>query len=461
MPRYDVIILGGGPGGYIAAERLGKAGRSVLLVEEASLGGTCLNVGCIPTKALLHSVKLLDHARDSSRFGVTVESASYDWKTMQDWKAKTVATLVGGVGQLMKQLKVTVVTGHGRMVSPTSVEVDSTVYDADDVIIATGSVPVVPDIPGVADNPGVVDSTGILALESVPDRLTVIGGGVIGVEFASIFARLGTRVTIVEMTDEILPFMDADLAARMRACMPDIDIHLGATVQSVDATTVTYTRHGASEQIESDLVLMAVGRRPQVSGWGAEEIGLAYDRGGVHVDDQMRTNLPHVWAVGDVTGRSLLAHAAYRMGEVAAACILDDAAPRTGQGLRQDTIPWAVYSVPEAAGVGLTQAECARRGIDVVSSTAPLVLSGRFVAENGLSRAGIVKVIAERDSRVIRGIHMVGPYAPETIWGAAGVIEMEFTVDDVRQLVFPHPSVSEGIREAVWAFPDKKGNERK
>ena len=454
MPEFDVIILGGGPGGYIAAERLGHAGKKVLLIEKESLGGTCLNVGCIPTKAILNSVKLYDHARHSAQYGVSASEVTYDWGAIQAWKAKTVSSLVGGVSQVMKQYKVSVVYGYGRMVAPTTVEVDGTQYSATDVILATGSVPVMPPIPGVVDNPFVVDSTALLSIAAVPERLTVIGGGAIGVEFASIFSTLGTAVTVIEMTDEILPFMEPDLAARMRGCMLGIDFRLGARIDAIEGSVVLYSDGGETRHVESDLILMAVGRRPAVDGWGAEEIGLDVSPTGIGVDDRMRTNLDHVWAVGDVTGRSLLAHAAYRMGEVAAAQILDPEASDKGQVMRWDTVPWALYSTVEAAGVGLTEEECTSRGIETITSSVPLVLSGRFMAENGLSRAGVVTIVAEAESRVIRGIQAIGPYTPEMIWGAAAVLEMEFTVEDVRQLVFPHPTVSEGIREAVWAFPE-------
>ena len=458
MPEYDVIIVGGGPGGYIAAERLGHAGKKVLLIEKQSLGGTCLNVGCIPTKAILNSMKLYDHAKNSAQYGITATDVSYDWAAIQAWKAKTVSTLVGGVSQMMKQYKVQVIQGEGRMVAPTTVEVGGISHTATDVILATGSQPVMPPIPGASDNPAVVDSTALLSIDAVPERLTIIGGGVIGVEFASIFSQLGTRVTVVEMMDEILPFMDRDLAVRLRGCMPGVDFRLQARVDAIEGSSVIYSDGGEIRQLESDLILMAVGRRPAVEGWGAKEIGLDVSTKGIRVDDKMRTNIAHVWAVGDVTGRSLLAHAAYRMGEVAAAQILDPTASQKGQVMRWDTIPWALYSSPEAAGVGLTEEECARRGIETITSSVPLVLSGRFVAENGLSRSGAVTIVAEAQSRVIRGIQAIGPYTPEMIWGAAAVLEMEFTVEDVRQLVFPHPTVSEGIREAAWAFPDKQSH---
>jgi len=456
MADYDVIVLGGGPGGYMAAERLGHAKKKVLLVEEQYLGGTCLNVGCIPTKSLLNSAKLYLHARHSAMFGVTAENVTFDWAAVQSWKDQVVKTLVGGVAMTEKRVGVEVVDAHGTLLGAGRVEVDGELKTADHVILATGSVPVMPPIPGAKDNPAVVDSTGLLALESFPSRLVVIGGGVIGVEFASLFAAFGAEVEVIELLPEIVPFADADLASRLRKGIEGVTFHLGCKVSAIEGATVVYTdAKGAEVRTGADVILMAVGRRPLVEGWGAKEAGLEYSGKGVVVDDAMRTNLPNVWAVGDVTGRSLLAHAAYRMAEIAVAHILDTGhASRTGQWLRTDTIPWAIYSIPEAAGVGLTEAQAKERGLEVISATVPLVLSGRFVAENGLKAPGAVKLIAEKASRVVRGIHAVGPYSPETIWGAAAVLESEFTVDDLRQVVFPHPTVSEGIREAVWALKD-------
>lgn len=456
MSDFDVIVLGGGPGGYLAAERLGHAKKRVLLVEKEFLGGTCLNVGCIPTKSLLNSAKLYQHALHSEQFGVSASGVEFDWTKVQAWKADVVSKLVAGVASTEKRMGVEVVFGHGTFVGPGVVEVDGQRKTADHVIIATGSVPAMPPIPGAKDNPLVVDSTGLLAVEAVPKRLAVIGGGVIGVEFASLFAAFGSQVEVVEMLPEILPFMDDDLAARTRKALTGITFHLGCKVTAIEGGTVIYTdAKGVEQRAESDLVLMAVGRRPLVDGWGAKEAGLEVGPRGVVVDDTMRTNLPNVWAVGDVTGRSLLAHAAYRMGEIAAAHIVDTAAAaRNGQLLRVDTVPWAVYSMPEAAGVGLTEAQAKERGHHVVTATVPLTVSGRFVAENGVRGPGAVKLIADKGTRAVLGIHMLGNYAPETIWGAATVLETELTVDDLRQVVFPHPTVSEAIREAAWAIKD-------
>jgi dihydrolipoamide dehydrogenase len=453
LTRYDVIVLGGGPGGYIAAERLGHARKKVLLIEEDALGGTCLNVGCIPTKSLLNSAKLFAHARESEKFGVTADNVTLDWARAQAWKAEVVRTLVGGVGQAEQRAGVRVVQGTGRFDGPGRVTVGETQYTGDHVILATGSEPVWPPIPGAKDNPHVVDSTGLLALDRVPERLVVVGGGVIGVEVASLFALLGSQVSVVELLPEILPFMDREMAAKLRPAVPHVTFHLGSQVTAVDGAVVRHTdASGAAREAAADVVLMAVGRRPRLAGWGAEEAGLAHTRQGVTVDDTMKTNLPNTWAVGDVTGRSLLAHAAYRMGEIAAAHILDPAAAAKGQVFRPHTVPWAVYSVPEAAGVGLTEAQAQDKGYDVAKAVVPLALSGRFVAEHGLKAPGAVKLLADRATGRVLGVHLIGPTAPETIWGAAAILELELGVDDLRQIVFPHPTISEGVREAAWAI---------
>ncbi|HUW40857.1 MAG TPA: dihydrolipoyl dehydrogenase [Rectinemataceae bacterium] len=460
MSEYDVIVLGGGPGGYLAAERLGHAGRKVLLVEKEKLGGVCLNVGCIPTKTLLNSAKQYVHAKEAAKFGVNATGLSFDWGVMQSWKREVVDKLVGAIALTEKKLGVEVVQAEGRFLGPGRVEVRGVVHQAAAVILATGSSPVMPPIPGARDNPKVVDSTGLLSAPAVPERLCVIGGGVIGIEFAGLFAALGSKVEIVEMMDEIVPFMDKEQAPLLRRAMKDVAFRLGCKVERLVGGKVVYrTKEGTEaspfDGAEADLVLMAVGRRPNLENWGAKESGLDFGPKGVTVDDRMRTNLSGVWAVGDLTGRSLLAHSAYRMAEVAVADILaasGAAEPEAGNRMRYDAIPWVVYGMPEAAGVGLTEEEAKRRGIEIKKASLPLRVSGRFAAENGFAAPGSVKVIAEAASGRILGIHVLGAYASEIIWGGAALIEQELRVVDVQQLVFPHPTVSEAIREAVWAL---------
>lgn len=455
MHEFDTIVIGGGPGGYLAAERLAHGGQKILLAEKNHVGGTCLNVGCVPTKTLLNSAKLYAHALDSARFGVKTEGAAYDWAAMQAWKKDVVEKMRNSILLTEKKLGVTIVEGEARLVSAGKVEVNGETYSAPDIVIATGSSPVMPPIPGCRDNPLVVDSTGLLDAAEVPKRLCVIGGGVIGVEFASLFSALGSAVEIVEMLDEIVPFMDRDAAPILRRGLKAIKFNLGCKVEKIEGGTVHYTKKDGTQAVsEAGLVLMAVGRRPNVEGWGAREAGLEYSPKGVNVDGAMRTNLPGVWAVGDVTGKSLLAHSAYRMAEIASANILRGGAAGKDQVMRYDTVPWAVYSLPEAAGVGLTAQEAERRGIETISASMMLRVSARFAAENGFAAPGSVKIIAEKATRKILGIHVVGSYASEMIWGAAAVMERDLTIEDVRQIVFPHPTVCEAIRKAVWAFGD-------
>ena len=458
MKDYDIIVIGAGPGGYLAAERLAHGGKKVLLVEKTAVGGTCLNVGCIPTKTLLNSAKLYVHAREGGKFGVTADNVRFDWKAMQAWKDEVVSKLVGAIALTEKKLGVEIMAGEARLLGPGRVQVGEKIYETEHIIIATGSVPAMPPIPGSKNNPKVVDSTGILSVPEVPGRLCVIGGGVIGVEFASLFSALGSKVEVVEMLDEIIPFMDRELAPTLRRAMKDVKFSLSCKVERIEGGTVFFrTKEGAESKVEADLVLMAVGRRPALEGWGAREAGLDFSPKGVVVDDLLRTNLPNVWAIGDVTGRVQLAHAAYRMAEVVSACILDGAAAMRGatargERMRWDYIPWALYSMPEAAGVGLTREEAARRGIETISASVPFRVSGRFVAENGFAAPGQAKLIAEAGTHRILGIHLLGAYASEIIWGASAILEEELKVEDLRQLVFPHPTVSETIREAAWAM---------
>jgi dihydrolipoamide dehydrogenase len=459
---YDTIIIGGGPAGYRAAERLGHAKQKVLLIERKDLGGTCLNCGCIPTKTLLNSAKLYVHAKEAEKFGVKAQGVSLDWQTVQGWKDEVVSKLRSGIEGQMKRYGVEVLNGMGEIVSAASgskpakvraVLADGTVseHETKAILLCAGSVPVLPPIPGSKDNPLVVDSTGLLAIPAVPKRLAIIGGGVIGVEFAGLFSALGSEVTVIEMADEIVPFMDKEQAPILRRAMSGVVFKLGCKVEKIAGSVVHYTaKDGKAETADADVVLMAVGRRPVIETWGAKEIGIDVTPRGVTVDDRTRTNIPGIWAAGDVTGKIQLAHVAYRMAEVAVADILG----KQGYRMRYNAIPWAIYGITEGAGVGMTEQEALAKGIQVVKSSLPMKVSGRFAAENTFNGLGSVKVIADAADRRIIGIHAVGAYAPEFIWGGAALIEQEMRIDDVKELVFPHPTVSELIGDAVQGMAE-------
>jgi dihydrolipoamide dehydrogenase len=456
--KYDVIVLGGGPGGYLAAERLAAEKLKVVLIEKAEVGGTCLNIGCIPTKTLLNSAKLYAHARDSAAFGIEVEGVRVNWPRVVAWKEEVVSRLRRGLELTLKKGGIEILHGQGRLTGPHSVAVDTSTdehltFEGENIIVATGSSPVIPPIPGARGNPAVLDSTGMLALQEVPQRLCIIGGGVIGVEFASLFSSLGSKVTVIEMMNEIVPVMDRQMAMMLRNALKQVTFTLGAKVTSIEGQRVLY--EGASGEkgaVEADLILMAVGRKANTEGWGAQDVGLEIKNRAVATDAHQRTNLPGIWAIGDVTGKSQLAHAAYRMAEVAVADILASRrGERSAQEFVPETVPWALFSLPEAAGVGYTEEEARAKGYDVDVVRTPYGVSGRFIAENGFSSPGSVKIIFEKNSQRIVGVHMLGAYASEHIWGAALAIERKLPLSALRTMVFPHPTVSEVIREAAWS----------
>jgi dihydrolipoamide dehydrogenase len=443
----DLIILGAGPGGYITAERAAQAGLKVLLVEKGELGGVCLNEGCIPSKTLLHSAKLFDMARNSGVYGVRAEGVSFDWVRAQARKEEIKAGLRKGIDGLMRRHGVEVIRGAGVLRADRSVEVNGGIHSAEHVVIATGSRPARPPIPGL-DLPGVVDSTGVLALETLPESVVIIGGGVIGCEFACLFGSLGIPVTVVEMLPEICPSVDPELAKLLRGELAKKSVRFltDARVEAVTEQEVRVAARGGVESLPRELVLVCTGRSPNVEGMGFESAGLDFDRSGIRTDAQGRTNLPGVWAIGDVTGKVWLAHAASRMGEVVVNTIQGRA-----DRLRMDSLPGVVYTQPEVAGVGLTEAAARERGLDPVVLKTPMRANGRFLAEHDQGR-GLVKVVVDRDSRRLLGVHLLGAACGEMIYGAAAMIESEFRVEEIRDLVFPHPTVSEGIRDSFFQF---------
>jgi dihydrolipoamide dehydrogenase len=440
MKQYDLIIVGSGPGGYIAAERAGEHGMSVLLVERGELGGVCTNSGCIPTKSLLNSAKQYAHAREGAQFGVETSGVTFNLGTAMKWKQETIKTLRSGIAFLMKKSKVEIIQGEAQFTGERMIRVNGEDFEGTNLIIATGSSPVIPPIPG-ADKPNVLTSKQILEIEQIPKSLVIVGGGVIGVEFASMFSAIGSEVTVIEAVDEILPLADRDIAKLMRKTMKQISFKTGSTVTEILDDAVVYTdKKGETQRIAADLVLMSVGRKPNTA--GCREIGIDVGRSGIKVDEYMRTNIPRVYAIGDVNGRSQLAHSASRMAEVAVSHIIG-----TPEIMRYHAVPWAVYSQPEAAGCGLTEQEAEAQGIKFKSASMQMRSNGRFLAEHGKRASGLCKVIAEEDTGVIIGIHLLGAVSSEMIFGAAAFIEAELRVQDVREIIFPHPSVSEVIKE--------------
>jgi len=443
---YDIIIIGAGPGGYVMAERAGHRGKKVLLIEKENLGGVCLNCGCIPTKTLLNSAKHYVYAKEAPDFGVTTGEVSFDLTKAMSWKTEVIETLRAGIAFMMKKNKVEVVSGEAKFLGQKKVQVGDEIYEGENIVIATGSSPMLPPIPG-ADQDHVMTSTEILNVEKMPETLTVIGGGVIGIEFASFFSSLGVKVEVIEMLEEIIPFMDRDQAKEFRrALKKKVNFNLGCKVAAIDGHDVKYTdAKGVEQSVQADIVLMSVGRVPNLGNMGFEEARLDFDRRGIKVDEQQRTNLPNVYAIGDVTGLSQLAHSATRMGEVALNTICGES-----DRFRRNAIPWAVYSMPEVAGCGLTEDEAVAAGFNVESASLPLTMSGRFLAENGKRGPGSVKVVKDADTDVLLGVHMVGAGCSEIIYGAAVMIEAELRVKDIREIVFPHPTVGEVIRDTMF-----------
>ena len=441
---YDIIIIGAGPGGYVAAERAGQLGKKVLLVEKEELGGVCLNRGCIPTKTLLNSSKLYKQAKGPAPYGVHAEDVTFNWDEAMTWKKKVVKNQRNGVAFLMKENGVEVLIGKALLLEGKKVRVDNKIYEGQNIIISTGSSNFIPPVPG-ADGSNVVTSREVLELQEIPKSLAVIGGGVIGMEFASLFSNLGVKVSVIEMLDEILPMMDKDHARVMRRDMKGIDFHLSCRLEKIEGTSLIFSTNGKRETLEADLVLMAVGRRPNI--YGLERIGLDIDKGQIVVNERMETNLPGVYAVGDVTGLSMLAHSASRMGEVAVNNICGNR-----DRMRYNAVPWAVYTSPEAAGCGMTEAEAKASGRKVKTASVLMKHNGRFLAEHGKTAVGTCKVVVDAETEVLLGVHLIGGISSELVAGAAAMIESELRVKEIKEIVFPHPSLSEVIRDAVWAI---------
>jgi dihydrolipoamide dehydrogenase len=446
----DLLIIGGGPAGYVAAERAGHHGLSVTLFEKKALGGVCLNEGCIPTKTLLYSAKTYENALHADKYGVQTENVGYDYEKIVSRKNKVVRKLVAGVKSKMTANQVTVIEGAativGRGQDGIEVSCNGDIYKGKNLLICTGSEAAVPPIPGLKEvGDVVVTNREILELKQQPKSLVVIGGGVIGMEFASFFNSLGTKVTIVEMLPEILGGLDFEISAMLRDIYTKkgIDFHLNAKVVQVDGHKVVFEKEGKTQTVEGEKILLSVGRRPVTQGFGLENLNVELNRGGIKTDEKMRTNVPGVFAAGDVTGFSLLAHTASREGEV----VVNNLVGRQDR-MRYNAIPGVVYTNPEVAGVGETEESAKAKGIAYKVAKLPMSYAGRFVAENEGGN-GLCKVLVGEKYGEVIGVHLLGNPSSEIIYGACMAIEQEMTVKELQEVVFPHPTVSEIIKETI------------
>lgn len=446
---YDLAIIGGGPAGYVAAENAGARGMKVVLFEKRELGGVCLNEGCIPTKTLLYSAKMYDHAQGGKKYGITAEGVAYDYKKIADRKTKVVRKLVAGIKMKMEHHNVEVVRGdayiEGGNENSIAIKCGEERYEAAKLLICTGSEAFVPPIPGVQDNDAILTNREILALTTAPESMVIIGGGVIGMEFASFYNSLGIPVTVIEMLPEILGGLDKEISEMLRGiyAKKGVKFQLSCKVTAIEGHTVHYTdSEGESHSIEGDKILMSVGRRPVLTDFGLENIPVAVERG-IKVNEKMQTSMPNVYAAGDVTGFSLLAHTASREGEVAVNNMLGNE-----DIMEYNAIPGIVYTNPEVSSVGLTEEQAQAQGIEYRMSKLPMTYAGRFVAENE-GQTGLCKILTDTENRVL-GVHLLGNTSSEFICAACMAITNRLTIDDLRRTVFPHPTACEILKEGLF-----------
>ncbi|MCG0276192.1 MAG: dihydrolipoyl dehydrogenase, partial [Thermosediminibacteraceae bacterium] len=437
--EYNVIVIGGGPGGYTAAIRASELGAKVALVEEDSLGGTCLNKGCIPTKVYAHAASIINEIKNAGEFGIATQY-SLEVDKLRAKKERVVKRLVDGVSYLMKAHNVEVIKGKAKFIDRNTIEVDRK-YTAEKFIIATGSKALVPPLPGI-DLPEVMTSDRALELERVPGKVVIIGAGIIGLEFANIYSSLGSQVTIIEMLPELLPMVDRDIAGIFESALKNkgIELYLNSRVEKIEkGPIVIFSKDGNTERLECDAVLVAVGRVPNIN--GVEALKLEMKGKGIKVDDYMRTNIDNIYAVGDVTGGIQLAHVAAYQGIIAAHNAVGDK-----KKADLNVVPSCVYTEPEIAWVGLNETLARKKYEDIKVGT---------FTYSGLGRAltmgedyGLIKIIAEAKYNQIVGMEIIGRDATEIIHEGVLAIKEEFTAEEVAETIHAHPTISEGIKEA-------------
>ncbi|GAB4588195.1 dihydrolipoyl dehydrogenase [Nocardia sp. IFM 10818] len=469
MPDFELLVIGGGPGGYVAAIRAAQRGLSVGLVEKERPGGVCLNWGCIPTKAMLRSAEVFHTVTAAADFGVHADNVRFDFAAVRQRKDGIVKGLTDGVAGLLKANGVTVIEGHARFTGPTTVQVyeagPSPVFaggpryaaaptenrvreiSARDVIVATGSTPARLPIPG-ADLPGVINSDGAFGLTEVPRRLVVVGGSAVGAEWASLFATFGTEVTVVELQDRLVPLEDKEIGVALGRSFGKrgITVLTGSTVEAIAESTsgLSVTVGGKqARQLDADVVLIGVGRRPNTADLGLDIAGIDTDaRGFIPVDEQLRTSVEHVYAIGDVTGKALLAHVASHQGLTAADVIAGHPAH-----IDYNVIPAATFTHPEIASVGLTEDAARAAGHEVITAKFPFAALGR--SQTFGDTEGFMKIVAGARHREVLGVHIIGPSASDLITEGALAMALEATLDELADTIHAHPTLGEIGMEAA------------
>ena len=450
--KYFLAIIGGGPAGYTAAEKASKAGKDVVLFEQNAVGGTCLNVGCIPTKSLLYGAKQYYNATHAQKYGVTAENVAFDFAAMQKRKTIVVRKLVAGIKQRLNNEHCTLVSGAAAVVSRTdelvTVSCNGETYEAENLLICTGSTNFVPPIPGIKENEYVWDSTDALAATELPKSIIIVGGGVIGMEFATLYHELGVPVTVIEAMPTILPNLDQDIVNVLleKYKKAGINILTSTKVESIEGGKVNVKSQISNDQLQisAERILVSVGRRANLQGLEALN-DLELNRGAIIVDEFMKTNLPNVYACGDVTGKIMLAHVAARQAEVMVGRLLKQIPL---QRIAYNAIPSVVYTNPEIASVGITEQQAAELNIETEVRQLPMTFSGRYMAENE-GETGLCKLVLDTKKQTILGVHCIGNPCSEFIAAASFAVRMGYTTAEFEQVVFPHPTVSEILHEII------------
>lgn len=442
----DLVVIGGGPAGYVGAIRARQLGMKVTLIEKQDIGGTCLNRGCIPTKAYYQNARVLHTLAHLEEYNVRAVDAEFDLPGARERKQRVVNSMVTGVAALLKAYRVATAAGTASILGPNVVEVNNEEINTRRILIASGSIPARPPIPGI-DLPGVLTSDEMLEVEEVPRRLVIIGGGVIGLEFACIYRAFGSEVTVLEGLPAILATMDREIIKRMNVFIKKqgISVHTAAMVQEIGpidgGLQVVWEDKKGANRTEADLVLIAAGRRPFTDGLGLEKLGVQLNRGYIQVNDDYATTIPGIYAVGDVVGRRMLAHVASEEAKVA----VERMAGQTSQ-VNYDAIPACIFSFPEIAAVGLTEEEALSRNIDIKAGRFRFAGNGKAVAMGETD--GMIKVLAD-DRDTILGVHIVGPHASDLILEATAMVGRGMTTEEVAAIIHPHPTLGEALYEAV------------